>query len=65
MSHTVPNCYSCYFNFFFSIRLSSSALEMLVPGHAVGKVMGRGGANVDNIRKVNILHFFMAYAFVL
>lgn len=33
--------------------LSSSALEMLVPGHAVGKVMGRGGANVDNIRKIS------------
>ncbi|GJR50145.1 KH domain-containing protein [Tanacetum coccineum] len=28
--------------------LSSSALEMLVPGHAVGNVMGRGQANVDN-----------------
>nr|GEZ25583.1 auxin transport protein BIG [Tanacetum cinerariifolium] len=40
--------------------LLSSALEMLVPGHAVGKVMGRGRANVDNIRNVNILHFFMA-----
>ncbi|GJU37328.1 histone acetyltransferase GCN5 isoform X2 [Tanacetum coccineum] len=34
--------------------LSSFALEMLVPGHAVGKVMGRGRSKVDNIRKVNI-----------
>ncbi|GJS82611.1 DNA replication licensing factor MCM2 [Tanacetum coccineum] len=34
-------------------RLSSSALEMLVPGHAVGNVMGRGRANVDNIRKIS------------
>ncbi|GJT50211.1 hypothetical protein Tco_0976368, partial [Tanacetum coccineum] len=32
--------------------LLSSALEMLVPGHAVAKLMGRGRANVDNIRKV-------------
>ncbi|GJS76420.1 DNA replication licensing factor MCM2 [Tanacetum coccineum] len=31
--------------------LSSSALEMLVPGHAVGNVMGRGRVNVGNIRK--------------
>ncbi|GJX66753.1 hypothetical protein Tco_0301096 [Tanacetum coccineum] len=43
----------------FGFRLSSSALEMLVPGHAVGNVMGRGRANVDNIHKMNILHFFM------
>ncbi|GJT93529.1 DNA replication licensing factor MCM2 [Tanacetum coccineum] len=34
-------------------KLSSSALEMLVPGHAVGNVMGRGRANVDNIRKIS------------
>nr|GEY38679.1 KH domain-containing protein At4g18375 [Tanacetum cinerariifolium] len=34
-------------------RLSSSALEMLVPGHAVGKVIGRGRANVDNIHKIS------------
>ncbi|GKC96148.1 serine/threonine-protein kinase [Tanacetum coccineum] len=33
--------------------LSFFALEMLVPGHAVGKVMGRGRSNVDNIRKTN------------
>ncbi|GKC12850.1 histone acetyltransferase GCN5 isoform X2 [Tanacetum coccineum] len=33
--------------------LSSSALEMLVPGHAVGKVMGKGRSNVDNIRKAS------------
>ncbi|KAI3744062.1 hypothetical protein L1987_57134 [Smallanthus sonchifolius] len=30
-----------------------SASEMLIPGHAVGKVMGKGGANVDNIRKIS------------
>ncbi|KAL8268662.1 hypothetical protein R6Q59_002460 [Mikania micrantha] len=32
---------------------SSSSSEMLIPGHAVGKVMGKGGANVDNIRKIS------------
>ena len=31
--------------------------EMLIPAHAVGKVMGKGGANVDNIRKV--IYFFI------
>ncbi|GJZ37717.1 KH domain-containing protein [Tanacetum coccineum] len=34
-------------------KLSSSALEMLVPSHTVGKVMGRGRANVDNIHKIS------------
>ncbi|GJX58328.1 DNA replication licensing factor MCM2 [Tanacetum coccineum] len=34
-------------------ELSSSALEMLVPGHVVGNVMGRGRANVDNVRKIS------------
>ncbi|GFY81490.1 RNA-binding KH domain-containing protein [Actinidia rufa] len=28
-----------------------STLEMIVPAHAVGKVMGKGGANIANIRK--------------
>lgn len=32
-----------------------SALEMLIPAHAVGKVMGKGGANLANIRKVGIV----------
>ncbi|GJV50946.1 retrovirus-related pol polyprotein from transposon TNT 1-94 [Tanacetum coccineum] len=36
-----------------SWNLSSSALEMLVPGHAVGNVMGRGLTNVDNIHKIS------------
>lgn len=27
--------------------------EMMIPAHAVGKVMGKGGANVDNIRKIS------------
>lgn len=29
-----------------------STLEILVPANAVGKVMGKGGANIGNIRKV-------------
>ncbi|GJT16422.1 hypothetical protein Tco_0875128 [Tanacetum coccineum] len=40
-----------------SWKLSSSALEMLVPGHAVANVMGRGRANVDNIRKYDQDYF--------
>lgn len=32
-----------------------SALEMVVPAHAVGKVMGKSGTNIDNIRKVSLL----------
>ncbi|XP_048438130.1 KH domain-containing protein At4g18375-like [Pyrus x bretschneideri] len=30
-----------------------STLEMLVPANAVGKVMGKGGANIANIRKIS------------
>ncbi|KAA8519470.1 hypothetical protein F0562_013726 [Nyssa sinensis] len=30
-----------------------SNLEMVVPAHAVGKVMGKGGANIANIRKIS------------
>jgi len=30
-----------------------STLEMVVPANAVGKVMGKGGANLANIRKVS------------
>ena len=29
-----------------------STLEMLVPANAVGKVIGKGGTNIANIRKV-------------
>ncbi|KAF1895025.1 hypothetical protein Lal_00022521 [Lupinus albus] len=31
----------------------SSTLEMLVPANAVGKVLGKGGANIGNIRKIS------------
>ncbi|XP_051124884.1 KH domain-containing protein At4g18375 [Andrographis paniculata] len=30
-----------------------SALEMVIPAHAVGKVMGKGGTNIDNIRRIS------------
>ncbi|KAJ9153162.1 hypothetical protein P3X46_026633 [Hevea brasiliensis] len=30
-----------------------STLDMLVPANAVGKVMGKGGANIANIRKIS------------
>ncbi|CAA0832337.1 RNA-binding KH domain-containing protein [Striga hermonthica] len=32
---------------------SLSALEMPIPAHAVGKVMGKGGSNLENIRKLS------------
>ncbi|KAL8108346.1 hypothetical protein AgCh_024710 [Apium graveolens] len=31
----------------------ATVLEMMVPAHALGKVMGKGGANLDNIRKIS------------
>ncbi|CAN1227231.1 KH domain-containing protein At4g18375 [Linum grandiflorum] len=31
----------------------SSTIEMLVPGNTVGKVLGKGGMNIDNIRKIS------------
>lgn len=38
------------------IRLTQpSTLEMVVPAHAVGKVIGKGGMNLENIRKVGPL----------
>ncbi|CAA2969498.1 KH domain-containing At4g18375 [Olea europaea subsp. europaea] len=30
-----------------------STLEMVVPAYAVGKVMGKGGMNIENIRKIS------------
>ncbi|KAK6917151.1 K Homology domain, type 1 [Dillenia turbinata] len=33
-----------------------STLEMLIPANAVGKVMGKGGANIANIRKISGAH---------
>ncbi|KAJ8761919.1 hypothetical protein K2173_006521 [Erythroxylum novogranatense] len=32
---------------------SPSTLDLLVPAHAMGKVMGKGGTNMDNIRKIS------------
>ncbi|WRX27139.1 K Homology domain [Theobroma cacao] len=31
----------------------SSTLEILIPANAVGKVMGKGGLNLTNIRKIS------------
>lgn len=36
-------------------------LEMVVPAHALGKVMGKGGANLENIRKVGYLLWVNLY----
>jgi hypothetical protein len=33
-----------------------STLDMLIPANAVGKVLGKGGANIANIRKVGSLN---------
>lgn len=48
------NCLNlCFCCTFIRQRLSpASILDMLIPANAVGKVLGRGGANVANIRKV-------------
>lgn len=57
-------------DFFVPCRLPPpSALEMLIPANAVGKVMGKGGANLANIRKVCsafniILYYFSMYVCV-
>nr|GFA15542.1 auxin transport protein BIG [Tanacetum cinerariifolium] len=38
---------------YFVFRSVGRNVGMLVPGHAVGKVMGKGRANVDNISKIS------------
>lgn len=47
----------CHFILSYIMSLSRppppTALEMVIPGHAVGKVIGKGGSNIDNIRKVS------------
>lgn len=35
----------------------TSTLEILVPADAVGKVMGKGGANIGNMRKVGLTSY--------
>lgn len=38
---------------------STTIMEIRIPSNAVGKVMGRGGGNLDNIRRVCFnLHFY-------
>ena len=43
-----------------------STLDMLIPANAVGKVLGKGGANIANIRKVgsHILNGLFFYIIV-
>lgn len=36
-----------------------SSLEMLIPANAAGKVIGKGGANIANIRKVGLFAVFI------
>ncbi|CAL0334677.1 unnamed protein product [Lupinus luteus] len=44
---------SSYTPKFYGSLPPPSTLEMLVPGNAVGKVLGKGGANIANIRKIS------------
>ena len=60
---------SCFFYSFFTTCLFSAILccrlptpstfDMVIPANAVGKVMGKGGANIANIRKVG--HLFLNF----
>ncbi|CAN4081539.1 unnamed protein product [Withania somnifera] len=45
--------YSSYSSKLYGGLPPPSAIEMVIPGHAVGKVMGKGGSNIDNIRKIS------------
>jgi poly(rC)-binding protein 2/3/4 len=38
---------------------------MLIPANAAGKVIGKGGANIANIRKVDILCLFLIWRGVI
>lgn len=35
--------------------------EMVIPSHALSKVMGKGGTNLENIRKVSLFFSFHSY----
>ncbi|GLU14008.1 hypothetical protein SLE2022_306040 [Rubroshorea leprosula] len=43
---------SCSSNFYGGLP-SPSTLEILIPANAVGRVIGKGGANLSNIRKIS------------
>lgn len=45
--------FSSYSSKLYGALPPPSAVEMVIPGHAVGKVMGKGGSNIDNIRKIS------------
>ncbi|CAN7079033.1 unnamed protein product [Brassica oleracea var. botrytis] len=39
----------------------STTMEIRIPSNAVGKVMGRGGGNLDNIRRVCFIYIFFFF----
>ncbi|PHT40312.1 KH domain-containing protein [Capsicum baccatum] len=45
--------FSSYSSKLYGALPPPSAIEMVIPGHAVGKVVGKGGSNIDNIRKIS------------
>ncbi|KAF9588999.1 hypothetical protein IFM89_017678 [Coptis chinensis] len=47
------NGYGSYSSKPYAGLLTPSTAEMLIPANAVGKVMGRGGGNLANIRKIS------------
>lgn len=62
----LPSCFLELVSFpiLFSLFISAplcrlpSTLEIVIPASAVGKVMGKGGTNLENIRRVR---YFLAY----
>ena len=46
------NHYSVFSVLLMNRLLPSSTLEILIPANAVGKVIGKSGANIANIRQV-------------
>ena len=54
----IPSIWIWFFHLLSWYRLPpSSTLEILIPANAVGKVMGKGGLNLANIRKVGLSLF--------
>lgn len=45
----------------------STTMEVRIPANAVGKVMGRGGGNLDNIRRVcsKVFLIFLPHCFLI
>lgn len=59
---------STLFPVYYIHRLpQSTTMEIRIPSNAVGKVMGKGGGNLDNIRRVcfmNLLIFFPHFSLI-